>query len=199
MNKLSNDEQHEMFDSRWKEEVKLNLGSGLDIREGYINVDLTKKNGADVVHDLERFPYPFKTDSVDYVLMDNSLEHLEDTIAVMKELHRICKDKAIIDIYVPHCSGVMAFSHLTHKRFFGSGSFDNFECNSWEKYSDIEFKTIEKRLIWLDCRNWWFIRPFKFIIDKIINYNKFMSERFLCYLLGGFDHIYFKLEVEKEK
>jgi len=199
MNKLSNDEQHEMFDSRWKEKVKLNLGSGLDIREGYINVDLDKRNGADVEHNLERFPYPFKSNSVDYVLMDNSLEHLEDTIAVMKELHRICKDKAIIDIYVPHYSGCMAFSHLTYKRFFGSGTFSNFEPDNWEKYSEVEFKVLENKLIWLDCRDWFWIRPLKKIINKLININPFIAERFFCYPLGGFDHIYFKLEVEKEK
>ena len=72
--------------------MKLNLGSGLDIKKGWVNVDLDKRNGADVEHDLEKFPYPFKDNSVDKILMDNSLEHLEYTIAVMRELHRICKN-----------------------------------------------------------------------------------------------------------
>ncbi len=176
---------------------KLNLGCGLDIKEGWINVDLTKKNGADVEHDLEVFPYPFKDNSVDEIFMDNVLEHLENTIKVMEELHRISKPNTIITIIVPHYSGCMAFSHLTHKRFFGSGSFDNFKPDSWEKYSEVEFKVLENKLIWLDCRDWFWIRPLKKIINKLININPFIAERFFCYPLGGFDHISFKLKVIK--
>jgi len=177
--------------------MKLNLGSGLDIKEGWINVDFTNKDGANVEHNLEIFPYPFKNNSVDEILMNNSLEHLEDTIKVMEELHRICKPNAIITIIVPHYSGCMAFGHLTHKRFFGSGSFNNFKPDNWERYTDFSFNVLENRLIWLDCRNWWWIRPIKKIIDKIINKNPFLAERFLAYPLGGFDHINFKLEVLK--
>lgn len=178
-------------------EVKLNLGCGLDIRKGFINVDFVKRNGVNIIHNLEEFPYPFKNNSIDYILMDNVLEHLENTIKVMEEIHRILKPNGIIEIIVPHYSGCMAFSHLTHKRFFGSGSFDIFEHNSWERHSDIEFKILEKRLIWLTCRNWFFIRLIKKIIDKLININPFLSERFLCYPLGGFDHILFKMKAIK--
>ena len=184
-------------DNLKQQKKKLQLGSGLKVLKGYINVDLTKKYGAEVTHNLEKFPYPFKNNEFDEILADNVIEHLKDTIRVMEELHRISKPGAIIKIIVPHYSGCMAFSHLTHKSFFGSGTFNNFERESWEKYSKIEFKVLEKRLIWLDCRNWFWIRPFKYIIDKVININPFLSERFLCNFLGGFDHIYFKLKVVK--
>ncbi len=178
--------------------MKLNLGAGLNIKEGWVNVDFIPDNGADIIHNLEEFPYPFKDNSVDEILMDNVLEHLEDTIKVMKELYRISKPNALITIIVPHYSGCMAFGHLTHKRFFGSGSFKNFEEDHWERYTDFSFKVLENKLIWLDCRNWFWIRPIKKVIDWIINVNPFMSERFLAYPLGGFDHIKFKLNVIKE-
>lgn len=177
---------------------KLNLGSGLKILKGYTNVDLTKKYGADVVHNLEKFPYPFKDNEFDEILMDNVLEHLKDTIRVMEELHRISKHGAIIKIFVPHFSSFMAFGNVTHKRYFTSESFDTFQSNNWERYSKAEFKILEKRLIWLDSRNWVLIRPIKKIIDKLINLNLYVSERFLCYPLGSFDHIYFKLKVVKK-
>ncbi len=176
---------------------KLHLGSGKKILKGWTNVDLTDRYGAEVVHNLEELPWPFKDSSFDEILMDNVLEHLPDTNKVMEELHRISKPNAIIRIMVPHYSGCMAFGHITHKRFFGSGSFDNFEPGNWEKYSNIEFMIMEKRLIWLDCRNWWFIVPLKKAIDFLINIHPFMAERFLAYPLGGFDHLFFKLKVLK--
>ena len=176
---------------------KLNLGCGLKPFEGYINLDFIEREGVDVIHDLEKFPYPFEDNTFDEIFMDNVLEHLEDTIKVLEELHRISKPDAIIEIIVPHYSSSMAFAHLTHKRFFGSQSFNTLEERIWEKYTSVEFKIIQNKILWLNCRDWFWIRPLKFIIDKVVNYNKFMSEKFLCYLLGGFDHVHFKLKVIK--
>lgn len=45
----------------------------------------------DVVWDLNKCPYPFEDDSVDYVLAKHVLEHLDDVISVMNGLHRILK------------------------------------------------------------------------------------------------------------
>ena len=179
--------------------AKLNLGSGIKPLEGFINVDFTKREGVNVVHNLERFPYPFKDNSVDYILMDNSLEHLEDTIRVMEELHRICKPNTIIEIIVPHYSSAGAFASLTHKRFFGSQSFNDLTTDSWYMYTDVKFKILQNKIIWFGLRNWWFIRPLKFVMDKIINIRPFWAERFFCYMIGGFDCIHFKLKVIKNK
>ena len=56
--------------------MKLNLGCGKDIKPGFINVDYIKHNGVDVVLNLETIPYPFKSKSVDYIMMSHVLEHL---------------------------------------------------------------------------------------------------------------------------
>ena len=177
--------------------VKGNFGCGLKPLKGYVNLDFVKRSGVNVVHNLEEFPYPFENDTFDEIFMDNVLEHLEDTIKVVEELYRICKPNAIIKIIVPHYSSCMAFSHITHKRFFGSGSFNNFDGDNWERYSNINLKVLENKLIWLGCRNWAWIRPLKLFMNYIINLKPFLAERFLCYLVGGFDHIEFKLKVIK--
>ncbi len=57
---------------------KLNLGCGLNHREGYVNLDAVKLPGVDVVHDLNKMPYPFKTNQFDEIICQHLLEHLDN-------------------------------------------------------------------------------------------------------------------------
>ena len=56
--------------------MKLNLGCGSKILDGYTNVDKFDYYKPDVVHDLETFPYPFENNSVDEILISHVLEHI---------------------------------------------------------------------------------------------------------------------------
>lgn len=47
---------------------KLNLGCGKDIKKEYVNLDIRKFPGVDIIHDLNKFPYPFKDDSFDEII-----------------------------------------------------------------------------------------------------------------------------------
>lgn len=80
--------------------LKLNLGCGRDKRDGWVNVD-THGEGV-LKHDLNVRPWPFADGSASEVIMHHVLEHLPDTIAVMKELYRVCENGAVIHIAVPH-------------------------------------------------------------------------------------------------
>ena len=72
-------------------ENKINLGAGREIKDGFINHDITRLDGIDVVHDLNVFPWPWDDCSMDYILMQDVLEHLDDIVKPMNELHRILK------------------------------------------------------------------------------------------------------------
>ena len=82
--------------------LNLNLGSGSKRIKDYINVDKYNTFNPDIVHDLEQFPYPFKDNSVDNILLSHVLEHIgqhPDTFnLIMKELYRICKNQTLISI-----------------------------------------------------------------------------------------------------
>jgi hypothetical protein len=88
------------------EKLKLNLGCGDKRLSGWVNVDYVEDCNPDMVCDLEQFPYPWETDSVDEILLSHVLEHLgqsRDTyLGIIKELYRICCHGAIIHIHVPH-------------------------------------------------------------------------------------------------
>lgn len=85
--------------------LRLNLGCGANRMAGWVNVDREASLAPDQVADLERLPWPWPDDSVDEVLLNHVLEHLGATpaafIGVMKELWRVCRDGARIQVNVP--------------------------------------------------------------------------------------------------
>ena len=100
--------------------MKLNLGSGSKNKDGYLNLDKYETFKPDIVHDLEKFPYPFKDNSVTDILMSHVLEHLGQNPNIfnniIKELYRICANGALIDIRVPHPRHDDFLSDPTHVR-----------------------------------------------------------------------------------
>jgi len=106
--------------------MKLNLGSGRDIKEGWTNVDFIKAEGIDVVWNLDKFPYPFKDNSVDEILLNHILEHLWYPEKVIEELWRITKYKGKITIRVPHFSCWAVWGDIIHKRTFTHTSLFSF-------------------------------------------------------------------------
>lgn len=108
---------------------KLNIGCGEDIKKDFVNLDRVKLNGVDVVHDLNKFPWPFKNDEFDFINCDQILEHLDDAPKCLRELWRISKNNGKIHIAVPHYASPGAWFDLTHKHPFGWMSLDYMAAN----------------------------------------------------------------------
>lgn len=127
----------------------LDLGYGRKKRERTIGIDISRETDADIIHDLNVFPYPFSDNEFDYIYADNIIEHLESVVKVMEELHRITKHGSTIKIIVPFFRSIYAYIDPTHKHFFTVRSFDYFDpekkFNQLYKYSPCFFK-VEKIL-----------------------------------------------------
>lgn len=97
--------------------MKLNLGSGYHKPEDYINIDYDPKTKPDYVIDLETDKLPFEDSTIDEVLAHHVLEHIGNGfIHLIKEIYRVCKNGAIIDIRVPHPRHDCFLIDPTHKR-----------------------------------------------------------------------------------
>jgi len=126
----------------------LNLGCGRKHRAGAVNLDRTPASNPDVVHDLDVRPWPFADDRFDRVYAFDVVEHLADVVAAMEELHRICRDRAAIEITVPHFSCSNAFTDPTHRHFFSRFSFDYFDnSHEFAFYSPARFRVVRSNLI----------------------------------------------------
>ena len=112
---------------------KLNLGCGKKYLEGWVNLDISDKDiyenkiKVDIKHDLNKFPWTFKDNEFDIVLLEHNLEHLKDIYKVMKELTRISKNGGRIKIIVPHFSCYLAYRDPTHLHYFSRDSIDYFK------------------------------------------------------------------------
>lgn len=123
----------------------LHLGCGNSKKPGAIGVDIQKGTDADVIHNLDKFPYPFKTNIFDEIIAENIIEHLENIPKTMAEIHRICKNGAKITITTSHFTSVDSYTDPTHKHFFTSRTFDYFipgEDLYKYAYSNIKFQKI---------------------------------------------------------
>ena len=122
----------------------LDLGCGNKKRTGAIGVDFNNRTDADIIHNLNVFPYPFEDSSFDQIYLDNTLEHLDNVILVMEEIHRICKPGGLVKVIVPYFRSVWAYIDPTHKHFFTVDSFAYFDpdhiiCTRYD-YSLSRFK-----------------------------------------------------------
>lgn len=104
----------------------LHIGSGARKLPGATTVDVLELPGVDVVHDLDSMPWPFEAGSFDLVYAHNVLEHLDDQVSVMEEIHRLLKPGGRVVITVPYFRSVDAWSDLTHRHFYTAASMDTF-------------------------------------------------------------------------
>ena len=120
-----------------QEPVRLNLGCGRNILEGWWNVDRVKLPGVDIVAELDRVSFvnffgdieyhlPFEDNSVDEFLLSHVLEHITHTLPLMQELYRIAKPNALCTIRVPHGASDDAWEDPTHVRPYFPSSFGYF-------------------------------------------------------------------------
>lgn len=109
--------------------MKLNIGCGRDIKEGWINVDKMSLPGVDWVTNLDQGLYALNTrweNQVTEIYMSHVLEHLENPLPVLQELWRVATPDCKLIIRVPYGSSDNAWEDQTHVRPYFIGSMAYF-------------------------------------------------------------------------
>jgi SAM-dependent methyltransferase len=149
--RLTNPEQFDLRPSA--PGTVLDVGCGAAKFPGSIGLDISADTAADVVHNLDERPYPFDDDSFDQVLMQDVIEHVESPIAVMEELHRICRRGARIQLRTPHYSSVLAYGDPTHRHYFSRIAIEQLAQPRFEHYTEIRFRVVHITLdLWFPFR-----------------------------------------------
>ena len=183
----------------------LNLGCGEFKKNGYVNLDSNPDLHPDLLHDLNRFPYPFPDNHFDLIEADHVLEHLLNPFRVMKEMHRILVSQGRLRIRVPHFS--RGFTHPDHKSGFDL-SFPYYFNPSFQGGSvGVEFELEKSRLGWFSqpyLKKTVLSKPAYFlglgfgkIADFFANLSPWLCSRFWCFLVGGFEEIEFHFIAKK--
>lgn len=193
--------------------VVLNLGCGNAIMPTAVNTDKIKLPGVNIVVDLEKFPYPFMDNYADEVHLYFVLEHLDNTLRVIEEIHRILKKGGTVFIRVPHGSSCYGqWGEFTHKKGYGIGSFDIFtKRNARDYYSKAKFEIVFKKCKYFltypynyykfntwypHWEKYWyspFIKVFVKTIQFFIDLSPEIFERFWCYYVGGAAEVYVEM------
>lgn len=100
--------------------TRVELGCGPNKRAGFFGIDLVPAPGVDLVLDIERNRLPFADDSVEHLFSSHTFEHFEapaSPIPVLREMMRVAKHGALIEIWTPYLKNDAAFV-FGHRHFY---------------------------------------------------------------------------------
>ena len=113
-----------------------------------IGLDLNETDQTDVVCDLNKEKLPFKDNIFDIVYTHHCLEHIENIVDVLLEVHRVLKKGGYFLIVVPHVSYIDSLGDLTHVRLFSYGSLDYLIFGNHAQLKNNEkFRLIKRRIV----------------------------------------------------
>ncbi len=189
----------------------LELGPGYNkFYKEAVTIDINPLCKPDILHDLNKFPWPLKDNEFDIIYSSHCLEHLVDIDRAIEEIYRIAKHNALVIIKVPHFSSRIAYIDTTHKHYFSIHSFRNYTpLFSHLGNRNVIFNIEKIRLVYqppliLELLPKWcklfspiinFINDF---VSSLANFNIEFCERVWCYYVGGFGEVQFYLRVVKK-
>lgn len=121
----------------------LDIGCGRNKFKGSVGIDRIKLPDVDILCDISS-GFPFRPKSFDQVECHHVIEHLDDSIALMRNIHSILKPGGILRISFPIPNTTAAWVDPTHKRPYSVESMRYF-CKEHNKnyYFDFSFQWVD--------------------------------------------------------
>ena len=161
----------------------LDVGCGINKYPGSIGIDRNAGTRADVLAELDHFPYPFRDSQFDQVRAIHVIEHVADVIRTMEEFARLARPGGRIVLSTPHYTDFSSFCDPTHRWHLNSFSFRYFGADNagYGYYSRVRLREISVRLKLLALWRW---LGFEFLVNRFPRFRRFW-EYYLCYVVRG--------------
>ncbi len=161
----------------------LDVGCGINKYPGAIGVDRNPNTRADVIADLDRFPFPFSDGAFREIRAIHVIEHVADVVRAMEEFHRLLAPGGEIIIVTPHYTDFSSFCDPTHRWHLNSFSLRHFgeDHGGFGYYSSARFREISTHVRLLAL---WRYLGFEFLVNASRRFRRFW-EFYLCYLIRG--------------
>ena len=174
--------------------MTLDVGCGINKLQGSIGIDRNPSSRADVLADLDHFPYPFRDSSFDALQAVHVIEHLSDVIRAMEEFHRLVRGGGEVFIVTPHYTDFSSFCDPTHRWHLNSFSLRYFgqDHGGFGYYSGARFDETSVRVKLLALWRW---LGFELLVNAFPRFRRFW-EYYLCYVVRG-KAIEWRLRVKK--
>lgn len=137
---------------RQEGDVRINIGAGQTFIPGWTNIDIAPH--ADISLNLNEDRLPFDDDSVDVVFSHHTLEHLDNYLFCIAEIHRVMKHGARLLVGVPYVT-LTEYNLVNpyHRQNFSEYSFDFFDprklLGSAAEVSPVMFRKVFHRFHYL--------------------------------------------------
>lgn len=118
--------------------MKVNLGSGKNYLQGYVNVDINPLWQPDWLMDIGSVNIDVELGVCEEILAHDILEHIPDLVSAMTNCLALLKEGGTMDISVPYYLSLGAWQDPTHVRAFNEKSWlyytDWFWYLGWKEY-----------------------------------------------------------------
>jgi predicted SAM-dependent methyltransferase len=175
----------------------LDIGCGWRKQPGSIGMDRIALPTVDVLHDFDDIPFPFEDDAFNEIHLVHVVEHAEDVIELMEEVHRIARSGARVRVVTPHYTDSMSWQDPTHRWHLNSYSFRYFEPRYQSNYyTKARFKVVSRHVsmarLWRTLGLEWLINlDERYRSMRVVR--KFW-EQYLCFIFRA-KHLTFWFEV----
>ena len=161
----------------------LDVGCGINKRPGSIGLDCNPATRADVLADLDHFPYPFRDSSFDALQAVHVIEHVADVLRAMEEFHRLVRGGGEVYIVTPHYTDFSSFCDPTHRWHLNSFSMRYFgpDHAGYAYYSKARFEESSVRVKLLAL---WRYLGLEWLINTFPRLRRWW-EYYLCYIVRG--------------
>ncbi len=161
----------------------LDVGCGIKKFPGSIGIDRNTDTAADIIWDLDQFPWPVESNSFNEARLIHVIEHVGDVIATMEEVHRILKPGGQIILETPHYTDFSSWCDPTHRWHLNSFSFRYFGVDNagFGYYSRARLREIS---VYVKLLALWRYLGFEFLVNHSRAFRKFW-EFYLCFVIRG--------------